>query len=218
MVKLLFFCTRRADISHERYADALLGRHAPIALRHHPTLRRYVINIIEGHPPDAPELDSIGELYFDSFDDFRLRLYDSAEGEQIVREDVAGFMAHADAYLVDEHILHDRVTPSDVGTRSPGLKRMTFVRRRAGLTRAGFSTAWQQRQAPPALAQEGLIHRHALGVVVRQLGSDAPDWDGSEDLRLVGEAAADRPPLVEDHARLVDRATTYRVAEYVQRA
>ena len=37
MVKLIFLCRRRPDITHERYVELLLKGHVPIALRHHPT-------------------------------------------------------------------------------------------------------------------------------------------------------------------------------------
>src|SRR5206468_495613 len=48
MVKLVFLCRRRSDLTHERYVARLLEGHVPLALRHHPTLRRYVVNIVEG--------------------------------------------------------------------------------------------------------------------------------------------------------------------------
>jgi hypothetical protein len=66
MVKLICLCRRRPDISHQRYAELLLDGHVPIALRHHSTLRRYTVNIVEQSPPDLAALDSIGVLSFDS--------------------------------------------------------------------------------------------------------------------------------------------------------
>jgi len=41
MVKLLFLWRRRADLSHEHYAERLLDHHVPIALTHHRTMRKY---------------------------------------------------------------------------------------------------------------------------------------------------------------------------------
>ena len=92
MVKLVFLCRRRPDLSHARYVELLLRGHVPIALAHHPTLRRYVVNVVEGTRgaglEPAPALDSIGELWFDSLADYRERLYDSPEGARVVAEDV----------------------------------------------------------------------------------------------------------------------------------
>ena len=103
MVKLVFLCRRHPDISHDRYAALLLDEHVPLALRHHPHMRRYVVNIVEESCAGAPPLDSIGFLWFDSLDDYRDRLYDSPEGARIIGRDVARFLGGADAYATTEH-------------------------------------------------------------------------------------------------------------------
>ena len=41
MRKLVFLCHRRPEITHETYVERLLAGHIPIALRHHPAMRRY---------------------------------------------------------------------------------------------------------------------------------------------------------------------------------
>src|SRR2546428_2653107 len=98
MVKLVFLCRRRPDITHERYAELLLRGHVPLALRHHPALRRYVVNIVEDTRGPAPPLDSIGELWFDTLADYRERLYDSPAGARIIARDVAGLMGSTAAH------------------------------------------------------------------------------------------------------------------------
>src|SRR5262245_21446640 len=98
MVKLVFLCRRRPDISHEQYAERLLDGHVPLALRHHPTLRRYVVNVVEGTRGSVPPLDSVGELWFESLADYRERLYDSPDGKRAITEDVARFIGDAAAY------------------------------------------------------------------------------------------------------------------------
>src|SRR5256885_5480644 len=92
MVKLVFLCRQRSDLTHERYVARLLEGHVPLALRHHPTLRRYVVNIVEGTRGPAPPLDSIGELWFDTLADYRERLYDSPAGAGLIARDVAGLL------------------------------------------------------------------------------------------------------------------------------
>jgi hypothetical protein len=93
MIKMIFLCRRRSDITRAQYAAFVLEGHAPLALRHHPTLLRYVINIAEGTPEGGPELDSLPALYFASLEDFSERLYDSPRGREIIRRDVERFMA-----------------------------------------------------------------------------------------------------------------------------
>src|SRR2546425_6384090 len=103
MVKLVFLCRRRSDLTHERYVGRLLEGHVPLALRHHPTLRRYVVNIVEGTRGPAPPLDSIGELWFDTLADYRERLYDSPAGASIIARDVAGFLGRTGGDVPAEH-------------------------------------------------------------------------------------------------------------------
>src|SRR3989449_9991690 len=104
MVKLVFLCRRRPDLTHEQYVARLLEGHVPLALHHHPTLRRYVVNVVEGTRGPAPPLDSIGELWFETLADYRERLYDSPEGARAVAHDVAGFLGGASAYLPTQHV------------------------------------------------------------------------------------------------------------------
>src|SRR5262249_10909027 len=138
MVKLVFLCRRRPDISHEDYAERLLRGHVPIALAHHPTLRRYVVNIVEESCGSAPALDSIGELWFDSLADCRERLYAWAEGARLVARDVAGFLGGAHAYVAaeDPHASPPASVPA--GVRSPGAKLVICVTRAPGLARDVF--------------------------------------------------------------------------------
>jgi hypothetical protein len=220
MVKLVFLCRRRADISHDCYTRRLLDDHIPIALRHHRTLRKYVVNIVEADPADAPPLDSIGELSFDSLEDYRQRLYDSPAGEGVVRADVARFMGAATAYVVAEHVAEPAPLRAALGSRSPGHKAITFFRRRPGLSTSALVDHWRARQAPAALACRALS-RYAMNVVVEALGTDPFGWDGSEELHVTDTD----PPggrdlaatLAAHRAAVASAAATYVVAEYVQR-
>src|SRR5438093_758752 len=104
MVKLVFLCRRRSDLTHERYVERLLGGHVPLALRHHPTLRRYVVNVVEHTRGPAPPLDSIGELAFASAEDVRGRIYLSPAGQAEIEADIPRFIARVHAYLVAEYV------------------------------------------------------------------------------------------------------------------
>lgn len=224
MVKLVFLCERRPDLTHEEYVLRLLEGHVPLALRHHPTLRRYVVNIVDDTRGEAPPLDSIGELWFDSLADFRERLYDSAEGERIVARDVAGFMGHASTYVTVEHVQR---APAEVtiGVRSPGPKLIACVGRRAGLSHAEFERHWRERHAPLALRHHPTT-LYVTNVVSEQLGSGGPDYDGiaelgfgsAEDIRerlyLTPEGKAE---IEADMARFLGTIHAYVVSEYVQR-
>ena len=221
MVKLIFLCRRRPDITHERYADLLLAGHVPIALRHHPTMRRYTVNIVERGPESEAALDSIGELSFDSLDDFRLRLYDSPEGERIVARDVAGFMGGADAYATTE-VVQKSVAERPIGTRATGMKMFCPLRRRADLTHEQFVDHWQSVHVPLALEHHPHMSRYVTNLVDQRLSPDAPDWDGFAEITLdptlpLFASPAGERIIREDIGRFIGHTFAYIVAEYVQR-
>jgi uncharacterized protein (TIGR02118 family) len=226
MVKLIFLCRRRPDIDHQRYADLLLNGHVPIALRHHPTMRKYVVNIVEQSPPDALELDSVGELSFATLEDFERRLYDSPDGERIVRRDVAGFMGEAHAYATTEHVQKDVTAPDPLGTRSAGLKLICPIRRLPALTHEQFVEHWLERHVPLAREHHPGLTKYVTNVVDRRLSDGGEQWDGFAELHFAGERDATEglfptPEaeriIREDIARFIARALPYRVAEYVEK-
>jgi len=226
MVKLVFLCRRRPDITHERYATLLLDGHVPLALRHHPTMRRYVVNLVEGLRAGAEPLDSIGELSFDTLDDFRERLYDSDDGRRIIERDVAGFMGGAHAYVTREHVQKGPVTTGPLGARSPGVKIVGLVRRPDGMTHEAFVEHWLERHVPLALRHHPGLHKYVTNVVEQRLG-DAPAWDGIAELHFPSIDAIrtgffDSPDgeriIREDMRRFIGTTWGYDVAEYVQRA
>ena len=226
MVKLVFLCRRRADISHERYAALLLDGHVPIALRHHPTLRRYVVNIVEYTPPDWEELDSVGELWFDALADFHERLYDSPAGRQIVERDVAGFMGGADAYVVTAHVQRAAARTTPLGARTPGVKLVCPIVRASGLTHAAFVELWLTRHVPLALRHHPGLIGYVTNVIDRRLASRGPELDGIAELSFASlealragmfDSAAGERVIRDDIARFIGRTAAYRVAEYVER-
>jgi len=222
MVKLVFLCRRRSDITHERYAELLLRGHVPLALRHHPTLRRYVVNIVEDTRGPAPPLDSIGELWFDTLADYRERLYDSPAGAGIIARDVAGFMGSTAAYVTTEHVHRTPAAPPDPGRRTPGGK---LFGRLPGMTRAAFRTHWLERHVPLALRHHATT-RYVTNVVDARLGGEGPDYDGfgelafasAEDLRgRIYLSPAGQAEIEADIPRFIARVHAYLVAEYVER-
>lgn len=226
MVKLIILCRRRAEISRAEYAERLLHGHAPLALRHHPTMLGYVVNLVESSQPGWPELDSIGELSFERLADFEERLYDSEEGQAAIERDVAGFLGGADVYVTAEHVQLAPTERHATGNRSPGVKLICPVRRRPDLSHDGFVGHWFGTHVPLARRHHPGLVRYVTNVVERRLGSSGEDWDGFAELTFASpEAIAgglfDSPEgeriVRADIARFIDRAGAYRVAEYVQK-
>ena len=108
MIKVVFLVRRAEGISHEDFIRHLLERHVPLALRHHPRLRRYMSSPIIPGTPNEEGFDAVAELYFDSLEDFREGLYDSPEGERIIGEDVVRFCgAGTRMYITEEIVFKD---------------------------------------------------------------------------------------------------------------
>jgi uncharacterized protein (TIGR02118 family) len=225
MVKLVFLCRRRPDLTHDEYAQRVLEGHVPLALAHHPTMRGYVVNVVEGRRAGAEELDSIAELSFDHLDDFRERLYDSEEGRRAIERDVAGFMGGAVAFATTEHVQKAPPAVPPLGTRSPGVKIIGLVRRPDGMSHAAFVEHWLDRHVPLALAHHPGLHKYVTNVVDTRLG-DGPEWDGIAELHFPSieamrtrffDSADGERVIREDMRRFIGATWGYDVAEYVQR-
>lgn len=203
MRKLMFFCRRRPDITHEQYAQRVLHGHVPLALRHHPTMRHYVVNIVDSVlTPDAPEIDSVAELSFDTLEDFRERLYDSPEGEKIIHEDVVGFMGGADSYEVTPHAHRSRAA-SSFGSPTPGPKLVMAIQRRDGLSREQFAEHWIGHHAPLILERNPSATHYVTNVVDSRLSDEGPDLDGIAELAFPSEDDMKRELFNPEHSQRV---------------
>jgi uncharacterized protein (TIGR02118 family) len=224
MVKLIFLCRRRPDLTHDQYVERVLQGHVPLALRHHPTMRGYVVNVVENAGAGLQPLDSIAELSFDSLDDFQERLYDSDDGRAAIERDVAGFMGSADAYVTHERPQLSIGKRAVSGTRSPGVKLVCPVQRRPDLSREAFIEHWLGTHAPIARVHHPGLTRYFTNVVERRLGTGGEAWDGFTELHFasaepIAAGLFDSPEgeraVRDDIALFIGRAGAYRVAEYV---
>jgi uncharacterized protein (TIGR02118 family) len=188
-------------------------------------MRRYVVNIVEQSPAGWEELDSIGELWFDSLADFRERLYDSPGGRERIERDVAGFLGGADAYATTEHVQLGPIA-APAGTRTPGVKLICPLVRRPDLTHAQFVGHWLGRHVPLARRHHPGMGHYVTNVAEQRLSPTGLDLDGVAELAFASpEALAagmfdslDGERIVRDDiARFIGRTAAYRVAEYRQK-
>jgi uncharacterized protein (TIGR02118 family) len=229
MRKTIHLCRRRPDIDHPRYAELLLRGHVPIALDHHPAMRRYVVNLVEqAFVPPPEELDSVGELSFESMADYRERLYDSAEGERIVQADVAGFMAAAASYECTEIVQKGGPQAGPLvrrsPTASPGVKLLLCLKRKDGMTHQEFAEYWTRRHAPIVLEHGAHLSRYVQNVVDGRFSRAGEEYDGFAELHFATDddfakqfaSHGQGPnPVQEDTANFVGGMAVLRLAEYV---
>lgn len=225
MIKLIFLCRRRSEVGRDEYAKRLLEDHVPLALKHHPTLRRYVINIAEGDPEDGCDFDSLHALSFDTLEDYLERLFDSPEGERMVRRKIGQFMASADAYATSERIHRGEAPPVPIGERSPGFKCVYALQRHPTLTHAEFVDRWLGVHVPLLLEQRPGITHYTTNAVEARLSETGEDWDGFAELQFARAEEAWGNPFDPDQGdRAVEgsrdaflaRSLAWPVREYIQ--
>lgn len=225
MRKLMFFCRRRPDITHDQYAEKVLGGHVPLALKHHPTMRHYVVNIVQSVlTPDAPEIDSVAELSFDSLEDYRERLYDSPEGEEIIHADVVGFMGGADAYETTAHS-HRAQSGRKRGVATRGPKLIMAIERKADLGHEQFVEHWLRHHAPLVLERNPSATHYVTNVVDSRLSDQGPELDGIAELAFPSEDDMRRElfdpehskSVVEDNAKFIGSLRAWIVVEHPQK-
>lgn len=223
MLKLVYPCRRLRGLDRAEYARRILEGHVPLALRHHPGMRHYVVNLVERDPQGGPELDSFAELYFESEASYQAELYDTDEGRRIIGEDVARFLGGADQYATREFVHHDELPRPAGGGRTPGLKWLLAVRRRPDLSREDFVAHWHATHVPLVLKQLPGIRRYVTSVVERRMSETGADWDGFSELWWDDRASAREAlrgggaAVDADSARFIAEAPTWSVAEHVQK-
>lgn len=117
MIKLLFFITRRSDLSEEEFHDYWRNNHAQLIKRHAPTFgmvkyyQSHAVDDPRNRPNDAfPErYDGVAEIWFKSQEHMELWFDNStpetkAAGKEI-REDERKFVnRHRSPYIIAENI------------------------------------------------------------------------------------------------------------------
>jgi uncharacterized protein (TIGR02118 family) len=223
VLKLISLCKRLPEIKHEQYVERLLHGHAPLAIAHQPTTRRYVVHFAEGRPDGGPELDAFTALFFDELDDYRSRLYDSPEGEAAIRQDAARFLDHADVYATSERVHKDETPACALGERTPGVKWICPLKRRPEMAHSEFAEYWQGAHVPLVLKHQPALTRYATNLVDTKLSEGGDDWDGFAEFHFASEKASQRPfdsaegerRVNESLERFALQRLVYPVGEYV---
>lgn len=107
-MKQISFISKAPGLSRDAFARHWRETHARLAAAHHPTIWRYVQNVlVESLTADAPAIDGVAELSYRSHEDWRDRKYDSPDGREVIAADIATFMDAPASWhlLAHEHVL-----------------------------------------------------------------------------------------------------------------
>jgi uncharacterized protein (TIGR02118 family) len=93
--KMIPFLHRRADLTREAFSQHWRENHGPLAVARQPGFWHYVQNHLVQRLSDAsPEWDGFGEIHYRTLEDALTGSYDSEEGQQLIWDDVARFLAY----------------------------------------------------------------------------------------------------------------------------
>jgi uncharacterized protein (TIGR02118 family) len=93
--KMIPFLHRRADLTQEAFSQHWRERHGPLAVARQPGFWHYVQNhLVERLSDASPDWDGFGEIHYRTLEDALTRSYDSEEAQQLIRDDVARFLAY----------------------------------------------------------------------------------------------------------------------------
>jgi uncharacterized protein (TIGR02118 family) len=105
-IKSIYLARRKDGMTHEAMARHWAETHAPLALKHHIGMWRYVRNTVEDTlTPVADPWDGFAELHFRTSDDLINRMFDSYEGRAAIMADIAKFSGPGKVLHTHEHIL-----------------------------------------------------------------------------------------------------------------
>jgi uncharacterized protein (TIGR02118 family) len=111
----------------------------------------------------------------DSTDAARAR-FDWVDDGTAIDLDAAAHGARVTGYRVEERLQWDDGLPL------PKVTRISFVRRRSGLTREQFADHWSKVHAPLARRHHPALWRYVQNVVIEPLTPDTPEVDGIAEL------------------------------------
>lgn len=104
-VKAIYLVRRAAGLSSREAAERW-RKHAPLAVKHHAGMSKYVQNgVIASLTPGAPRVDGVAVLHFPTLEDLRQRMYDSEAGRAAITADAATLVSEATPLYCGEYVL-----------------------------------------------------------------------------------------------------------------
>jgi len=102
--KAIILLTRRADTTHEQFADWWLVEHAPLAAQL-PDVRRLLFNLVAPGDDGAP--DGVSELWFDSREDFEAA-YATGIGKAVAADSLAHLASRVRMFVTEHEVVSER--------------------------------------------------------------------------------------------------------------
>jgi hypothetical protein len=102
--KMIAFLHRRAELTLEAFSRHWRENHGPLAVARQPGFWHYVQNHLVERLSDAlPDWDGFGEIHYRTLEDALTGSYDSEEGQKLIWDDVARFLAYDRSLTLTTH-------------------------------------------------------------------------------------------------------------------
>jgi uncharacterized protein (TIGR02118 family) len=108
MIKSIVVAYRKAGMNREEYNKYWLEKHAPLAARLIPGVRRYVQNHLVTIPGMEYEGDGIVEMWYDDIEAWQKSIkYIRSPEAKVLAEDAANFcdLRSGKSWIVEEHVI-----------------------------------------------------------------------------------------------------------------
>lgn len=175
MIHLLMAIKRKDGLSREAFSRHWREVHAPLA-RRIPGLRGYVQNHSPSVLSRSQAYDGVVEVWMDDRDAIKVAFASHAyRNGAYVDEFTFVDIMHVLRLTARDEVLLDGDLPAD---SHPLLKRISFLKRKPGMSREAFSRYWKDVHGPLAVKLPGLRRYVQCHAVPAADGSD-PMWDGA---------------------------------------
>jgi len=175
MLHLHFLITRKDGLSRQAFSDHWRNVHAPLASTI-PGIRRYVQNHTPPIVSKNPPYDGIVEIWLDDAAAAKAA-FDSPEYRTGAYVDEPNFV---NLKRVTRLRTHDYVmlAGDPIGKDDALIKRVSFIKRRPGMSPEEFSRYWREVHGPLALDLPGMCRYVQCHVVPSAYDKGEPAYDG----------------------------------------
>ena len=175
MVHLHFLIKRKDGLSRHEFSDYWRNVHAPLALKI-PGVRRYVQNHAMPIVSRSPPHDGVVELWLDGLETAK-SAFNSPEYRQGAYVDEPNFVNVKDVTRLqtEDHVMLDG---NPIGKDEELVKRVSFIKRKAGLSPQEFSRYWREVHGPLALKIPGIRRYVQCHTPPEAYDKGEPAYDG----------------------------------------
>jgi len=189
MVHLMFLMKRKPGLSRQECQRHWRGIHAPLAQRI-PGIRRYVQSHVFSAQEEEPPYDGVAEIWVDD-EPAATAIFQTQEYREGAYVDEPNFVDVKQVVRLrtEDHVM---LAGAPIGKDERLIKRLSFLKRKSGMSKEEFFRYWREAHGPIALKLPGLRRYVQCHTLPAMYTSGEPVFDGAAqiwfaDLRVMQE-------------------------------